>query len=161
MKRMKKSVEYLDFLANHFAFRDWDYTRVSHIKDIKYTYKHDVQNQWGYRWKRAFRWLFGKNQFKRLFNDKWYWRFIMFHYSLKRDKHTPDGVLDGGNIITFWEETGEYLTMMQPTVGALLVNFLKEEPEHPHAKLITAELDRLHKRFMKRDKDGEVSGETK
>lgn len=157
---MKKSVEYLDYLSNHFEFRDWDYTRVSHIQDIKYTYDHDKRNQFGYRIRMAFRFAFRKHDwwpFGWTLRD----RVSMFFYSLKRDKNVPDGVLDGGNIITFWEETGEYLTMMQPTVGALLVNFLKEEPEHPHAKLIIAELDRLHKRFMKRDKDGKISGETK
>lgn len=157
MKRVSESLEYLDFLSNHFAFRDWDYTRVSHIKDIRYKREHDVRNQYKYRFRKALKFLF--------LGDKW-WpfgytmrdRFSMFVYFLKRETNTPDGILDGGNIITFWEETGEYLNMMQPTVGALLVNFLKEEPEHPHAKLIQAELDRIHKRWKKRIKDGEVTG---
>lgn len=157
MKRMSKSLEYLDFLANHFAFRDWDYTRLSNIKDIKYTYKHDVRNQWSWRWKSAVSFLLNKPKFS--FNRGLRNRVSMFFYCLKREKNTPDGMLDGGNVITFWEETGEYLNMMQPTVGALLVNFLKEEPEHPHAKLIQAELDRIHKRWKKRIKDGEVTGE--
>lgn len=156
MKRINKSVDYLDFLANHFAFRDWDYTRVTEIKDVRYNREHDKRNQLKYRWKMACRFLFGKSSFP--MSKGLATRLGMFFYCLKRDRNTPDGVLDGGNIITFWEETGEYLQMMQPTVGALLVNFLKEEPEHPHAKLITAELDRLNKRFRKRVKDGEVTG---
>lgn len=160
MKRMKKSIEYLEYLSNHFEFRDWDYTRASNIRDIKYTYDYDKRNQIGYRVKMAFRFAFRRSNWWP-FEYGLKHRVSMFFYSLKRDRNTPDGILDGGNIITFWEETGEYLTMMQPTVGALLVDFLKAEPDHPHAKIITKELDRLHKRFMKRDKDGEVIGETK
>jgi hypothetical protein len=44
---------------------------------------------------------------------------------------------------------------MQPTVGSLLVNFLKEEPEHPHAKLITQELERLFERYKRRITDND------
>lgn len=157
-----KTLDYLDGLANHFEFRDWDYTRVDHIKSIRYTPEHDYTNKLSHRIKQASYWMFGKT-------PEWYEalgeknslakRFRMATYCLKRDPNLPDGVLDSGNVITFWEETGEYLNMMQPTVGSLLVTFLKEEPENPHAKLITKELERLHKRYDKRIKDGEVSGE--
>ena len=163
-KKAKKSVEYLDLLANHFEFRDWDYTRNSNIKDIYYTKGNDEYNSWKSRIRQANFWMFGKT-------PEWYAslgeknslakRFRMAIYSLKRDRNTPDGILDSGNIITHWEETGEYLSMVQPTVGALLANFLKEESEHPHAKLITKELDRLYKRLSKRWDDGDVTGTPK
>lgn len=162
MPKKNNTLDYLDALANHFAFRDWDYTRKSNIKDIYYTKGNDDQNSWKSRIRHANFWMFGKT-------PAWYSslgeknslakRFRMATYCLKRDPNLPDGVLDSGNIITFWEETGEYLNLMQPTVGALLVTFLKEEPEHPHAKLITKELERLHKRFDKRIKDGDVHSE--
>lgn len=142
-----EAVEALDFLANHFEFRDWNYTRISSIESIRYTPEHDPNNKVSYRIKQAAYWMFGRT-------PEWYAslgeknsiakRFRMAIYSLKRDHNLPDGVLDGGNVITFWEETGEYLNLVQPTVGALLANFLKEEPEHPHAKLITSELERIH-----------------
>ena len=154
------TLDYLDALANHFAPRDWDYTRKSNIEDIYYTKGNDDYNSWKSRIRQAEFWLFGAT-------PEWYSalgekntiakRFRMAIYSLKRDRNTPDGILDSGNIITFWEETGEYLNLMQPTVGSLLVTFLKEEPEHPHAILITKELERLHRRFDKRIKNGEVS----
>lgn len=159
MAKKNKTVEYLDLLANHFAFRDWDYTRKSNIESVRYTKGHDEANSMRYRIRHACFWMFGKT-------PEWYSalgeknspakRFRMATYSLKRDHNLPDGVLDSGNVVTFWEETGEYLNLMQPTVGALLATFLKEEPEHPHAILITKELERLHKRFDKRIKDGEV-----
>ena len=161
MAKKNKTLDYLDSLANHFAERDWDYTRFSHIKDITYEKGHDdPYNKLSTRLRQAVFWMFGKTPDwivdlegrKHTLSQ----RISMAIYSLKRDRNTPDGVLDSGNIITFWEETGEYLNLMQPTVGALLVTFLKEEPEHPHAILITKELERLHRRFNKRIKNGEV-----
>ncbi len=159
MPKKNNTLDYLDALANHFEFRDWDYTRQDHIKSIRYTPEQDQHNKLSQRIKQAAWWMFGKT-------PEWYQalgeknslakRFRMATYCLKRDHNLPDGVLDSGNVITFWEETGEYLNLMQPTVGALLVTFLKEEPEHPHAKLITKELERLHKRYDKRIKAGEV-----
>ena len=162
MPKKNNTLEYLDALANHFAYRDWDYTRIDHIKSIRYESDHDPHNKLSYRIKQAAWWMFAKTPdwLKQIQKRNGpYKRFRMATYALKRDPNIPDGVLDSGNIITFWEETGEYLNLMQPTVGALLVAFLKEEPEHPHAKLITKELERLHKRYDKRIKDGEVSGE--
>ena len=151
--KISPSVEYLHFLSNHFEFRDWDYTRNSHISEIRYKGEHDEYNKLSHRLKQAVYWMFGKT-------PEWYAsleeknsvskRLRMAQYALRRDPNLPDGVLDSGNIITFWEETGEYLNLMQPTVGSLLVTFLKEEPENPHAKMITQELERLHKRYKKR-----------
>lgn len=150
------ALDYLDFLANHFEPRDWDYTRNSHITEIRYKSDHDEYNTLSYRLKQSAYWMFGKT-------PEWYAalgeknniskRLRMAIHCLKRDTNLPDGSLDSGNVITFWEETGEYLNLMQPTVGSLLVTFLKEDPEHPHAKLITAEIERLYKRYMERNED--------
>jgi hypothetical protein len=74
-------------------------------------------------------------------------RIFMFFYCLKRDKNLPDGSLDEGSIITFWGETGEYLQFVQPSVGDLLVKFLRDQPENPHAIKITEELDRIYELF--------------
>lgn len=158
MKRIPLSVDYLEFLANHFEHRDWNYTRLHNIKDIKYVRGYDVQNSLKHRFKMAFHFLFRKTTID-FFDTRWWHRFTMFIYCLKRDKNTPDGVLDEGKVITYWEETGEYLQMVQPSVGALLVEFLKEEPDNPHAKLIIAEMDRIMKSFHERGKNGEVTGE--
>lgn len=161
--KTSKAVKRLDELANHFMPRDWNYTRISHIKEIRYENAQDPRNKVSQRIKSAAFWMFGKTPDWLAILDgprngiiK---RFRMAMFALKRDPNTPDGVLDSGNVITFWEETGEYLNFMQPTVGALLVNFLKEEPEHPHAKLITAELNRLERLYAKRWKNGEVTGD--
>lgn len=160
MTKKSKALDALDELANHFEPRDWDYTRNTHIEEIRYKPEHDEYNTLSFRLKHAAYWMFGKT-------PEWYAalgeknslgrRLRMATYSLKRDPNIPDGSLDSGNVITFWEETGEYLNLMQPTVGALLVTFLKEEPEHPHAIKITKEIERLHRRYVKRIKDEEVA----
>lgn len=137
------AVDYFDFLANVFEQRDWNYTRKTNLKRIQYVSSHDRTEKLSYRVKTAFNWLFRKSPdwMEKKFSLRS--RFSMFIFSLQRDTNLPDGILDGGNIITFWEETGEYLEYVQPSVGSLLANFLKEEPEHPHAKLIIAEMTRI------------------
>jgi len=159
---MSRAVKYLDSAANHFAHNDWNYTRHDHIKSIRYTREHDRYNLLFYRVKRSFRWAFTQSSFMKYFDEdknifqRLVIRFETFIFSLKRDDYLPDGVLNDGSIITFWEETGEYLQMVQPSVGSLLVNFLKEDPENPHAKLIIAEIDRILDAYDERIKNKEV-----
>jgi hypothetical protein len=148
---MNESVQYLDDLANHFAHRDWDYTRNHNIKHIRY--KDEERDTLKYRVGRSLRWMFKKTSY---IPSSFKWKLILAFYALKKQDHLPDGHLDGGNVITHWEETGEYLQMVQPSVGALLVNFLKEDPDHKHAKLIIAELDRISNRYSERIKKGET-----
>lgn len=162
---MNNAVKYLDLAANHFQHNDWDYTRASGIKSIKYDSKYDENNTLLFRVKGSLKWLFGPTPSFVKYIDKGIveqtkTRLRMTVFSLGRNPHIPDGVLDGGEIITQWEETGEYLQLVQPSVGSLLAKFLKEDPEHPHAKAITAELERIVKRYNERIASGEVDGET-
>lgn len=158
---MSKSAKYLKDLADHFEYRDWNYTRQDHIESIRYTPEQDPHNKLTARIKQAAYWLFAPTpQWLKELEGRGQTlghRLRMAEHCLKRDPNTPDGVLDSGNIITFWEETGEYLNMMQPTVGSLVADFLIADPEHPHAVIITKELDRLRKNYTKRIKAGEVS----
>lgn len=157
---MSKSAKQLKFLADHFEYRDWNYTRHSHIKSIRYESTKDPHNKLSYRIKSAIRWAINPPKFVRMIEPTWQQRlrsrFTMPFYLLKRDNNQPDGVLDSGNIITFWEETGEYLNLMQPTVGTLVADFILEDPTNPHAIKINKELTRLHKNYAKRIKAGEV-----
>ena len=162
---MDNAVKYLDLAANHFQHNDWNYTRSSHIKSINYTSGYDKNNELRYRVKECLRWLFGPTpdfikSLDRKVVDRFKSRLRIAIYSLRKECHIPDGVLDGGEVITQWEETGEYLQLVQPSVGALLAKFLKEDPKHPHAKAITAELERIIKRYNERILSGEVDGET-
>lgn len=152
-----KTLEYFDFLANHFEHSDWNYTRLHNIKEIKYSSPVDTRDNFKHRLKLATR--FARNKNSNIYGDlSVINRVRMFFYCLKREKQVPDGSLDRGNVITYWEETGEYLQMVQPSVGALVANFLKEDPENKHAKLILAEMERISKAFSKRIKEGDVSG---
>jgi hypothetical protein len=162
---MKDAVKYLDLAANHFKHNDWNYTRLSHIKSIRYESEYDKNNKLLHRVKECLIWLFGPTpDFIKSINkkvvDRFESRIRIAIFSLRKDCHIPDGVLDNGEVITQWEETGEYLQLVQPSVGALLAKFLKEDPEHPHAKAITAELERIVKRYNERILSGEVDGET-
>lgn len=56
------------------------------------------------------------------------------------DRNIPDGTLQEGSVITFWEETGEYYDMVQEHVGGLVAEFLLDEPDNPHAKRIAEAL---------------------
>jgi len=60
---------------------------------------------------------------------------------MKTEKHLPDGTLDGGGVIVYSEETGEYLELVQPQVGALIAEFLQADPDHPHARKIAAAIN--------------------
>lgn len=132
--------------AEHFEQRDWDYTRnIAPLVAIRYDLPADRLLG---RIRRSFGWLFGRR-------GDWMqgWaphRVTMALHVLRRDRNLPDGVLDNGSIITHWEETGEYLQYVQPSVGSKLADFLEAEPDHPHALLIAAEMKRINDRYGER-----------
>ena len=147
------ALDYLEFTSNVFVHRDWDYTRTTNIKSIAYEKGFDDLNSVKFRMKMAFRSLTWGKKHGMLYKNRGIRDRIMMSFChLKKDANLPDGHLDGGNVITFWEETGEYLQLVQPSVGSLLAEFLRKDPENPHAKAINAELDRIHERY--RDKTG-------
>lgn len=154
---MTKSVENLKFLANMFEPRDWNYTRSTNIKDITSKVPAEYEKLIP-RIRRALGALYSS---KGIFGVKDFdWsvrsRISYFLFSLKRTPNTPDGILNNGSVITFWEEDGEYIQMMQPSVGVLLAEFLEAEPENPYAELITKELNRIQRGYKKRIKNGNV-----
>jgi hypothetical protein len=129
--------------ATHFAPRDWRYTwDIGDLKEIRYSNDFD---RFRTRLVRSVRWALERKR------GPWtVGRFRMAAYALRRNKHRPDGILDGGNIITHWEETGEYLQYVQPTVGALIAGWLDAEPENPHAQLVAAEMRRIQDAYAAR-----------
>lgn len=159
-KSKSKAVNQFYWLANHFEPRDWDYTRQHHIESIRYEPKHDPHNKLSYRLKSAFLWAFFPPSFMKQLHPRWQdrlrSRFTMPLHAIKRDPNTPDGILNGGNVVTFWEETGEYLQYLQYSVGSMLADFLMDEPEHPYAQLITKEMERINRRYARRIKAGDI-----
>jgi hypothetical protein len=160
--------ELLD-LATHFAARGWDYTRVHDVAAIRLTGDRAGYHAWRRRVARAARCLLGPGTGARAFagSDARGWvrllrgatyRVACARVALRRPTHLPDGVLDQGRIVTFWEEDGEYLQLVQPSVGELVARFLLEDPDHPHAVRIRAELDRIRARYADRVRAGQVTG---
>jgi len=139
--------------ATHFALHDWRYTRRTNIRHIRY------RDDWvGYfhPWRRVVRWL-GAYVAR---GDDWVtrtgreiaWRHPIIHTraSLSTETHEPDGVLDEGRIITHWEETGEYLQYVQPSVGALLADLMDAHPDLPEVVAIAAEMKRINDDYSRR-----------
>ncbi len=158
------SAEYLHSLANHFARGDWQWTRKTGIKHIRYVGAYSDYNTPHRRLARAFRSAFRVDQWERqIIKRRSPWRWLLsvwaaFVVNLRTDNNLPDGKLNNASILCYWEEDGEYLQMVQPSVGSLLADFLMSEPEHPHAKLIADELDRISADYDRRIRAGLVAG---
>jgi hypothetical protein len=149
---IKKIVKDFKFRANLFESK-WDYTRNHNIKEIRLdkTY-YSYDNLWN-RIKRSVKALFShKGIYAQELLGPWTikTRISFAIYLLSRDPNLPDGHLAGGKIITYWEEDGEYLQLVQPSVGSLLADFLEQEPENPHAVLIVKEMERINRDYIKR-----------
>lgn len=140
--------------ATHFAPRDWCYTRKHDIKHIR------VRGDWtGYNHpvRRLKRWV---DDYFRIKADSWVeregrrlaWRHPLIHFrtTLGTESNLPDGVLDGGSVITHWEETGEYLQYVQPSVGALLADLMDAHPELPEVQAIADEMKRINDDYGRR-----------
>ena len=155
----KKIVRDFKFRANLFA-SEWDYTRTHNLKSIRYTDEYYSFDKLSSRIKHALDALFSRTGiFASEILGPWTFknRLSFALYVLKRDPNLPDGQLAGGKIITFWEEDGEYLQLIQPSVGSLLADFLEQEPENPHAILIVKEMERINRDYVKRLKAEETS----
>lgn len=145
------------FATHHNHGEGWTYTRNLHgIKHIRY------DRDWkGYHspWNRVIRafgsefWhtkgSIGRNMgFKWSFRSAWAW----VQVCLTPDNNRPDGTLNDGIVMTVWEEDGEYIEFVGPTVGVKIADFLENDPENPYAVAIAAEISRVRRLGVKRRK---------
>jgi hypothetical protein len=154
----KKLIEFTEFVATKFSdnHKPWVYSRdLGDLDYIRYSSDYTGYNHWTKRLKRAFtpdkltrRWDTKKSLWEKLVSA--WWHVVV---ALEKDKHLPDGVING--IPTFWEEDGEYIAMMQPIVGQKVIDFLKAEPEHPHAKAILSAMREAYEASWGKNKDKE------
>lgn len=131
--------------ATHFEMRDWNYTREHDIVTLRYTrFGSRVRDVAKYTSRHLARKLRREtDNLERITGIKGslggtirsHWR---YHNAL------PDGVLDDGAIITHWEETGEYLQYVQPSVGALLADLMDAHPDLPEVQAIANEMKRIN-----------------
>lgn len=153
----QRLIDFTRFVATKFASNHtpWVYTRdLDGLKHIRYESDYTGYNHWTKRLKRAFnpKELFEtknslmvraglkrrKFTFKRFFTHA-YWHIVV---ALQKSNNLPDGRINGN--ITFWEEDGEYIAMMGPTVGVKVLDFLEAEPDNEHAKAILAAMREAH-----------------
>lgn len=126
-----------------FVAEDWTFT--SNLGDlVAIRYGDPRERLWG-RTKDAFHWLVRKQQAweRDLGTDGIRWRFRMFFHALKRDDHLPDGIVGTSGVITYWAETGEYLQLVQPSVGELVGNLLAAHPDLPEVQAVADEIVRV------------------
>lgn len=123
---------------------DWDYTRKSEVKRIEFYSDANPLVEWWGRLRAALGVIF-----KRTYDIHGGWRgylaykWAYFTVYLKKEPNRPDGILADGRVIVFWEEDGEYLELMQPSVGVLVADFLENDPTNQYAIKIKNEIDRI------------------
>lgn len=146
--------------ATHFEHRDWNYTRHHNLKHVR---RKSDYSGYDHPWQRVKRWaddyLPGKRTSwlaKECQKLAWRHPWIHLRASLQTERNLPDGMLDSGNILVFWEEVAEYLQYVQPSVGELLADLMDRHPELPEVQAIAAEMKRIQDAYDVRIKNGEV-----
>lgn len=145
------------YATHHNHGEGWRYTRNrGDLEYIRFRRDYTGYDHWTKRWRRALdpKHLLGRDSFSIGLNNRlegqsrWenlQWRVLAarawFLVSVRKHKNLPDGTVNG-NLI-FWEEDGEYIECVGPTVGEKIADFLEQEPNHPHAIAIAAEINRI------------------
>jgi hypothetical protein len=157
-----ETVQTLRDYATHFAPRDWNYTRQVRIKHIRYEGDWTGDAHPLRRLHRTLSRFVRIDDLERMLMDSkrvpWAWKhpLITLKTGLRTERHLPDGQLDNGGVLTYWEETGEYLQMVQPSVGALIADLLDAHPDLPEVQAVVAEIQRILDGYAERVKAGEV-----
>lgn len=138
-------LEWLEFVATKFSSsrEGWLYTRnTGDLEHIRYKSDSTGYNSFWSRLKRAFS---PKMHFRKTFISRpgLSWSLAWIRVSMTKDKNMPDGVVNGGNIITHWEEDGEYIMLMGPTVGKIFLDFMRANRDHELTIAALAEMRRL------------------
>ena len=153
MTDVRKAAARLDARANHFerSKNAWVYTRDrGDLEHIRYRSDHTGYNTLWRRLRRAFRptHLLGRDRLSRQlgfmpkgFKDTILHAWAHVSVSLSMENNMPDGMVNGN--IFFWEEDGEYVQLVGPTVGDLIAKWMASEPDSPYAIAIAEEMDRL------------------
>lgn len=140
--------------ATHFALSDWAYTRdTGRLRPLRY-------EPWHVSLRRAAGRLIARDH-NRIFPglpDMRPSRWALAKASWRNSGTMPDGVLDNGGVLTIWEETGEYLQKVQPSVGALLADLMDAHPELPEVQAIATEMKRIADDYSDRVASGQALG---
>jgi hypothetical protein len=135
--------------ATHHDHGDgWVYTRdTGDLEHIRYRHDYTGYHSLRRRLKRAFnlKRLLGRDPLSRAlgFRPSFTSAIAWIQVSLRKQTNLPDGALHGRSVITMWEEDGEYIEMVGPTIGEKIADFLEQDPENPHSQAIAAEIRRV------------------
>jgi hypothetical protein len=136
--------------GNVFVHRDWVYTRdLGGLEQMRFRADHTGRNRVHRRLGQALRHALFPGRWSRL-GDLAFLRPRSVGGRLhwlagfaRKPSNLPDGALDGGRILVSYEETGQYLQLLQPSVGTLLADWLDDRPTDPHAVRLAAEILRV------------------
>ena len=168
-KETEEAAHLLEATGGHFARDDWQWTRKNEIRHIRYVGDWTKYNAPWRRLVRSFTLSFGrlpawersltsarhwsKHHWELPFRvvQGWFLRvWATFVVQMRTEKNLPDGHIPQAAIICFWEEDGEYLMLVQPSVGLLVADFLKQDSENPHAVAIAAEINKQWAEYLRR-----------
>lgn len=152
--------------ATHHDHGDgWVYTRdTGDLEAIYYKSSRTGYDHWTKRLKRALnvKQLLGRDGLSkqlglqpRGLKDHWYTAQAHFIVNFRRSRSIPDGQINGNPM--HWEEDGEYIQCVGPTVGVKIADFLENEPENPYAVAIAEEMNRIWELSMQRHREYEAS----
>lgn len=91
--------------------------------------------------------LLGQDSFSKLLagprslRDRLLHAWAHFVVNVRKEDNLPDARVNGN--IFFWQEHAVYTTLFGPTVGVKVIDFLEDQPHHPHAQAILAEIHRM------------------
>lgn len=130
--------------AEHYVQRDWVYTRTTNIRHVRLVgdfsgYDHPVN-----RMKRTLGQFVRRDNLSRMFGiNPWRHPVVTLRVGLRTQKHLPDGELKHSGLIAHNEEMGEYVQMVQPSVGSKIADVLDAHPGLPAVQALAAEIDRV------------------
>lgn len=132
--------------ATHFADEDWRYTRdLGSLESLRYG---DGRDSLRTRIGMAIRSMLRRPTELESIIRVPRWRIATSH--LRRRRHLPDGQLDDGCILTVWEEQGEYIQLVQPSVGEIVAQIMIDHPDLPLVQALAGEIDRINERYARR-----------
>lgn len=159
---VEKSAEILKARATHHDHGEgWIYSRDSlGLEAMYYEHTRTGYDHWTQRLKRALKIseLLGHDGLSkqlgwqpRNLKDYWYQARAHFTINFFRSRSLPDGQINGNPV--HWEEDGEYIECVGPTIGVKVAEFLENEPNNPYAVAIAEEMNRIWALSSKRHKE--------
>lgn len=154
----KQVLEFFEFVADKFADNHGEGWSLSggneNFKHIRYKSDQEGYESFWNRVKRAVRFYFKATPF--LGEEPSYtWLMhpigrakIAYKVHIKPDSHTPDVFINGGSILAHWAEDGEYIMLMSPTVGRIVLEMLQNEPNSEYSERILEEMTRIYNERM-------------